>query len=140
MLSCFVCYVVISLLGKMSEQHITQIKKVERIEAEAERLRLQYVQLQQVKKTHLREIEERVTNLQSQVLEAKQFELEANEKRAVLADRMDRLQQDIICTNKERRLMRKQLYHLKVINCLVNSCSHKTFSEIFRGFNILSLN
>ena len=120
MLSCFVCYVVISLLGKMSEQHITQIKKVERIEAEAERLRLQYVQLQQVKKTHLREIEERVTNLQSQVLEAKQFELEANEKRAVLADRMDRLQQDIICTNKERRLMRKQLYHLKVINCLVN--------------------
>ena len=92
-----------------------QIKKIERIEEEAERLRLQYVQLQKVKKLHLREIEERVTNLQSRVLQAKQFELEANEKRTTLADKLDRLQQDIICTNKERRLMRKQLYHLKVI-------------------------
>ena len=91
-----------------------QIKKIERIEEEAERLRLQYVQLQKVKKLHLREIEERVTNLQSRVLQAKQFELEANEKRTTLADKLDRLQQDIICTNKERRLMRKQLYHLKV--------------------------
>ena len=91
-----------------------QIQRVERIEKEAEHLRLKYVQLQKLKTTHLRELEDRVTTIQNHVLERKQFELEAGERRTALATQLDRLQQDIICTNKERRLMRKQLYDLKV--------------------------
>ena len=97
-----------------SKQISQQELRVKKLEEEAEHLRLKYAQLQKLKKTHLNELEFRVNCMESCVLEARQTEFESNEKHTVLANKLDRLQQDIICTNKERRLMRKQLYDLKV--------------------------